>query len=113
MDPSGDLLVLHTGVVADCTKAKSDHTMQKIGQQRRVSFFQDRPIVRTKHMNDTIINAEQPLCHNHVHKEKSRKEHQLKALRGALPVIFDTLTWLTFSHMIINRICLRYLTMEL
>ncbi len=121
MDPSGDLLVLDTRVVADCTIVESVQTIENIWQQRCDSFYQDRLIARTKQLNDTITKANLPLFHRHVHKDKSRQQNQVKALKVTepcsppctLPVKFDTLTWLIFSHMRINRIHLLCLTMEL
>ena len=123
MDPSGDLLVLDTRVVADCTIVESVQTIENIWQQRCDSFYQDRLIARTKQLNDTITKANLPLFHRHVHKDKSRQQNQVKALKvtepcsppppRTLPVKFDTLTWLIFSHMRINRIHLLCLTMEL
>ena len=48
MDLIGDLVVLDTIVVADCTIVESVQTIEKIGQQRCDSFYQDRLIARTK-----------------------------------------------------------------
>ena len=42
MDPSGEMVVLVTRVVAECTIVKSVQTIENIGQQRCDSFFQDR-----------------------------------------------------------------------
>ena len=61
MDLSGDLLVLDTIVVADCTIVESVQTIEKIGQQRCDSFYQDRLIARTKQLNDTITESNLPL----------------------------------------------------
>ena len=44
----GDLVVLDTIVVADCTIVESVQTIEKIGQQICDSFYQDRLIARTK-----------------------------------------------------------------
>ena len=52
MDLSGDLLVLDTLVVADCTTVESVQKIEKIGQQICDSFYQDRLIARTKQLND-------------------------------------------------------------
>ena len=81
MDPSGDLLVLDTRVVADCTIVESVQTIENIWQQRCDSFYQDRLIARTKQLNDTITKANLPLFHRHVHKDKSRQQNQVKALK--------------------------------
>ena len=48
MDLIGDLVVLDTIVVADCTIVESVQTIEKIGQQRCDSCYQDRLIARTK-----------------------------------------------------------------
>ena len=48
MDLIGDLVVLDTIVVADCTIVESVQTIDKIGQQRCDRFYQDRLIARTK-----------------------------------------------------------------
>ena len=61
MDLSVDLLVLDTIVVADCTIVESVQMIEKIGQQRCDSFYQDRLIVLTKQLNDTITEAKLPL----------------------------------------------------
>ena len=61
MDLSGDLLVLDTIVVADCTIVESVQTIEKIGQQRCDSFYQDRLIARTKQLNETTTEAKLPL----------------------------------------------------
>ena len=42
VDPSGDLLVLDTIVVAECTIVESVQTRENIGQQRCDSVYQDR-----------------------------------------------------------------------
>ena len=44
----GDLVVLDTIVVAYCTLVESVQTIEKIGQQRCDSCYQDRLIARTK-----------------------------------------------------------------
>ena len=90
MDLSGDLLVLDTIVVADCTLVESVQTIEKIGQQRCDSFYQDRLIARTKQLNDTITEAKLPLFHRHVHKDKSRQQNQVKALKSD-QTLFSTL----------------------
>ena len=115
MDPSRDLLILDTRVV------ETVQTIEKIGQQRCDSFYQDCLIARTKLLNDTITKAKLPLFHRHVHKDKSRQQNQVKALKSDRTLFstlyvafkFDTVTWLIFSHMRINRIRLPCLTMEL
>ena len=61
MDLSGDLLVLDTIVVADCTIVESVQTIERIWQQRCDSFYQDRLISRIKQLNDTITEAKLPL----------------------------------------------------
>ena len=61
MDPGGDLLVLDTRVVAECTIVDSVQTIEMIGQQICDSFYQDRLIARTKQLNDTITEAKLPL----------------------------------------------------
>ena len=61
MDLSGDLLVLDTVVVADCTIVESVQTIEKIGKQICDSFYQHRLIARTKQLNDTITEAKLPL----------------------------------------------------
>ena len=48
MDLIGDLVVLDTIVVADCNIVESVQTIEKIGQQRCDSCYQDRLIDRTK-----------------------------------------------------------------
>ena len=48
MDQIGDLVVLDTIVVADCTIVEPVQTIEKIGQQRCDSFYQYRLIARTK-----------------------------------------------------------------
>ena len=48
MDLIGDLVVLDTIVVVDCTIVESVQTIERIGQQRCDSFYQDRLIARTK-----------------------------------------------------------------
>ena len=48
MDQIGDLVVLDTIVVADCTIVECVQTIEKIGQQRCDSFYQYRLIARTK-----------------------------------------------------------------
>ena len=48
MDLIGDLVVLDTIVVADCTIVESVQTIEKIEQQRRDSFYQGRLVARTK-----------------------------------------------------------------
>ena len=72
MDLIGDLVVLDTIVVADCTIVESVQTIEKIGQQICDCFYKDRLIARTKPLNDTITEAKLPLFHRHVHKDKSR-----------------------------------------
>ena len=74
MDPSGDLFVLDTRVVAECTIVESVQTIQKIAQQICDSFYQDHLIARTKHLNDTITNAKLPPFHRHVYRDKSRQQ---------------------------------------
>ena len=111
MDPGGDLLVLDTRVVADCTVVESVQTIEKIWQQRCDSFYRDRLIARSKHLNDTITKAKLQLFHGHVHKDKPRQQNQVNALKVTepcfppytLPIKFDTVTWPIFSHMRINR----------
>ena len=44
----GDLVVLDTIVVADCTIVESVQTIENTGPQRCDSFYQDRLIARTK-----------------------------------------------------------------
>ena len=61
MDLIGDLVVLDTIVVADCTIVESVQTIETIGQQKGDSFYQDRLIARTKQLNDTITEAKLPL----------------------------------------------------
>ena len=90
MDLSGDLLVVDTRVVAECTIFESVQTIEKIGQQRCESFYQDRLISRTKHLNDTITKAKLPLFHRHVHKGKSRQQYQVKTLKSDR-TLFSTL----------------------
>ena len=90
MDPSGDLLVLDSRVVAECTIVKSVQTIEKIGQQKGDSFYQDRLIARTKQLNDTTTKAKLPLFYTHVHKDKSRQQHQVKALKSGR-TLFSTL----------------------
>ena len=48
MDQIGDLVVLDTIVVADCTIVECVQTIEKIGQQKCDSFYQYRLIARTK-----------------------------------------------------------------
>ena len=48
MDLIGDLVVLDTIVVADCIIVESVQTIEKTGQQRCDSFYQDRLIAGTK-----------------------------------------------------------------
>ena len=72
MDPSGDLLVLDTRLVADCTIVESVQTIEKIGQQRCDRVYQDRLIARTKQLNDTITKAKLPLFHTRVHKDENQ-----------------------------------------
>ena len=121
IDLSGDLLVLYTRVVAECTIVESVQTIEKIGQQRCDSFYQDRLIARTKQLNDTITKAKLPLFHRHVHKDKSRQQNQVKAVKSDRN-LFSTLyiacqvrhtDMSGFSHIRINRIRLHCLTMEL
>ena len=121
MDLSGDLLVLDTIVVADCTIVESVQTIENIGPQRCDRFYQDRLITRTKQLNDTITEKKLPLFHRHVHKDKSRQQNQVKALNSER-TLFSTLhiacqvrhtDMAGFSHMRINRIRLPCLTMEL
>ena len=89
MDPSGDLLVLDTRVVAECTIVESGQTIEKIGQHIICdSFYQDHLIARTKHLNGTITKAKLPLFHRHFHKEKSRQQNQLKALKCDRTLLF-------------------------
>ena len=91
-------------MVADCTLVESVQTIETIGQQRCDSFYQDRLIARTKQLNDTITEAKLPLFHRYVHKDKSRQQNQVKALKSdrtffppcTLHVKFDTLKWLIF-----------------
>ena len=90
MDLSGDMLVLDTIVVADCTLVESVQTIEKIGQQRCDSFHQYRLIARTKQLNDTITEAKLPLFQRHVHKDKSRQQNQVKALKSDR-TLFSTL----------------------
>ncbi len=71
MDTSGDLLVLDTRVVADCTIVDSIQKIDKLGQERCDSFFQDRLVRRTTPLRDTITKANLPLFGRHVHEEKS------------------------------------------
>ena len=85
MDPSGDLLVLDTRVVADCTIVESVQTIENLWQQRCDGFYQDRLIARTKQLNDTITKANLPVFHRHVHKDKSRQQNQVKALKVTEP----------------------------
>ena len=59
MEPSGDLLVLDTRLVAECSIVESVQTLEKIGQHICDSFYQDRLIARTKHLNDTNISQRQ------------------------------------------------------
>ena len=82
IDPSRDLLILDTRVVAGCTIVESVQTIEKIGQQRCDSFYQDRLIARTKHLHDTITKAKLLLFHRHVHKHQSRQQNQVKALKS-------------------------------
>ena len=121
MDLIGYLVVLDTIVVADCTIVESIQTIEKIGQQRYDSFYQDRLIARTKYLKDTITEAKLPLFHRHVHTDKSRQQNQVKALKSDR-ILFSTLfiacqvrhtDMAGFSHMRINRIRLPCLTMEL
>ena len=81
---------MDTRVVAECTIVESDQTIEKIGQQRCDSFYQDRLIARTKHLNDTITNAKLPLFHRHVDNEKSRQQNQLKTPKSDR-TLFSTL----------------------
>ena len=90
MDSSGDLLVIDTRVVSDGTIVESVQTIEKIGQQRWDSFYKDRLIVRTKQLNDTTTKAKLPLFHIHVHKDKSRQQNQVKALKSDR-TLFSTL----------------------
>ena len=76
MDPSGDLLVLDTRVVANCTIVESAQTIEKIWQQKCDSFYHDRLIARTKHLSDTITKAKLSLFHGHVHTDKSRQQNR-------------------------------------
>ena len=88
MDPSRDLLILDTGVVAGCTIVESVQTIEKIGQHRCDSFYQDRLIARTKHLHDTMTKAKLPLFHRHVHTDKSRQQNQVKALKSYRTLFF-------------------------
>ena len=116
MDPSGDLLVLDNRVVAECTIVESVQTIDNIGP--------DRLITRTKHLNDTITRAKLPLFHS-CFTDICTEINQGSEIRGkhskltepcfppcTLPVKFDTLIWLIFSDMTINRIRLPCLTIE-
>ena len=68
MDLSGDLVVLDTIVVADCTIFESAQTIENIGQQICDSFYQDRLIARTKQLNDTITEAKLPLFQTYAQR---------------------------------------------
>ena len=81
LDTSGDLLVLDTRVVVDSTIVDSIRNMERLGQERCDSFFNDRLIDRTTPLHDTITKANLPLFNKNMQKENSREQKQLKSLK--------------------------------
>ena len=81
MDTSGDLLVLDTRVIVDSTVVDTIQKIEKLGQEMCAPFFKERLVDCIRPLSDTVTKANLRLFCSRQHKEKSRDQKQLKAMK--------------------------------